>query len=87
MSKRPTRDQLNNYSLSELKTFLRKRGHIVPRNFPSAGYITRRGSKMYRWRWWSDGGFVVDVSESISNFDRWANSTESTKKFNDLFLM
>lgn len=79
--KRPTREQLGGYSLSEFKTFLKRLGHIVPRNLAHAGYITEQGVYYFRWRWWSDEGFVVDRSVPTWNFDRWGNSVEETCPF------
>lgn len=79
--KRPNREQLCGYSLSEFKQFLRKQNHKVPRNLASTGYVTLKGDRMFRWRWWSDDGFVVDRSEPLEIFDRWANSTEQTYSF------
>ena len=79
--KRPTRDQLGGYSLSEFKVFLKRLGHKVPRNLSHTGYVTQCKDRYFRWRWWGDEGFVVDRSEPSCNFDRWANSVEQTYSF------
>jgi hypothetical protein len=81
MMKRPTREQLGGYSLSEFKTLLKRLGHKVPRNLWHTGYVTQCGNHYFRWRWWSDEGFVVDRSKPIEMFDRWANSVEQSYSF------
>ena len=78
------RDQLAGYSLSEFKTYLKQLGHKVPRNLANTGYITAYQNRAYRWRWWSDEGFVVDVSGPLEEFDRWANSVEETYSFGEM---
>ena len=83
MMRRPTRNQLAGYSLSEFKTLLKRLGHKVPRDMDLSGYVTEYNNRLYRWRWWSDEGFVVDVSEPLDQFDRWANSVEEVIKFSD----
>lgn len=72
---KPTRTKLNGMSCSEFKTRLKMLGFDVPRDFFKQGSIARRGSRRYRFRWWSDE-FMCDISESDLTFDRWANSTE-----------
>ena len=78
------RDQLAGYSLSEFKTYLKQLGHKVPRNIANTGYVTEYQNRAYRWRWWSDEGFVVDVSGPLEEFDRWANSVEETYLFGEM---
>ena len=78
------RDQLAGYSLSEFKTYLKQLGHKVPRNLATTGYVTEYQNRAYRWRWWSDEGFVVDVSGPLEEFDRWANSVEETYSFGEM---
>jgi len=78
---RPTREQLGGYSLSEFKLFLKRLGHKVPRNLSHTAYVTQCGYHYYRWRWWSEEGFVVDRSVPNWDFDRWANSVEETCSF------
>jgi hypothetical protein len=78
------RDQLAGYSLSEFKTYLKKLGHKVPRTLANRGYVTEYQNRAYRWRWWSDEGFVVDVSVPLEEFDRWANSVEETYSFGEM---
>jgi hypothetical protein len=78
------RDQLAGYSLSEFKTYLKQLGHKVPRNIANTGYVTEYQNRAYRWRWWSDEGFVVDVSGPLEEFDRWANSVEETYSFEEM---
>jgi hypothetical protein len=79
---RPTRKQLNGMSPSELKTMFKLRGHRVSRDFFKYGSVSYYKGRAYRFRWWGEE-FVVDVSCQLKEFDRWANSTESTIKFND----
>lgn len=80
---KPKRHQLNGMSYSELKSILKHRGHKVPRNMWFAGYVTKYKDRLYRFRWWSEGGFVVDVSCPFDDFDRWANSVDRTISFNE----
>jgi hypothetical protein len=75
---KPPRDKLLGMSASEFKTLLKRRGFKVPRNFFKMGCISEANGRYWRWRWWADDGFVVDVSEPFSTFDRWANSTDTT---------
>ena len=75
---RPTKEQLHGFSRSELKSRLKLAGHKVPRDFYKYGCVSRFRHRFYRWRWWGEEGFVLDISCVISEFDRWANSTELT---------
>jgi len=79
--KRPTREQLDGYSLSEFKTLLKRLGHRVPRNLTHTAYVTQCGNHYFRWRWWNDEGFVVDRSVPTWDFDRWGNSVDETYSF------
>jgi len=79
--KRPTREQLEGYSLSEFKLLLKRLGHKVPRNLSHTAYVTEKGVHYFRWRWWSEEGFVVDLSVPEWDFDRWANSVDETFPF------
>ena len=81
MNKRPNRDQLNGLSLSQLRTLLKRRGHKVPRKIYYLGYVTQFRNRLYRFRWWTDKNFVVDISCPLSDFDRWANSCDETVSF------
>lgn len=81
---RPPRDKLLGMSASEFKTMLKRMGHKVPRDF-FKGCISRVGDRRFRWRWWSEEGFLVDVGEPDHLFDRWANSVYVTVKAH-LFL-
>jgi hypothetical protein len=81
--KKPKRNQLGGYSVSEFKTLLKLRGHQVPRNLYWSGYVTHYENRAYRWRYWGEDGFVVDISEPLDQFDRWSNSTEQTVGFSD----
>ncbi len=79
---KPRRKDLDGMSPSEFKTFLKKNGFHVRRDFFKTGSVATKGSRFYRLRWWDDGyndftGFVVDVSTPKSRFDRWANSVHS----------
>ena len=70
-SKHPTREQLNGYSPSEFKTFLKRNDFRIPRNFWYSS-IAIRNNRYYRFRWWNEDGFVFDESCKIPDFDRWA---------------
>jgi hypothetical protein len=80
---RPNRTNLAGLSLSELKTLLKLRGHKVDRNLYKSGYVTRYSGRAYRFRYWAEEGFVVDISCPLSEFDRWANSVEKTITFDE----
>lgn len=61
-------------SRSEFKRRLKIVGHKFTRDF----WFTQKSTccgRLYRWRW-NDG--AVDISCPVEEFDRWANSTEST---------
>lgn len=75
-AKRPRRDQLHGFSPSEFKTLLRRRGYKIGRDFFKYGCLAHKGSRAYRFRWYSDGEFFVDKSCPRSEFDRWANSVD-----------
>lgn len=90
---KPSRQDLFGYSASEFKTFLKRKGFEVPRDFYKRGSIAKRDNRLYRFRWWSHTykngnysfptSFKVDISEPVQNFDRWANSTEKTITFEE----
>lgn len=81
---RPSRDQLCGYSPSEFKPLLRKLGFKVRRDFFHC-YSIKHNGRFYRFRFFCEGGPVVDISCEIDDFDRWANSRESTISL-DAFL-
>lgn len=73
---RPPRDKLLGMSASEFKTMLKRRGFKIPRDFFKMGCVSRKNDRRFRWRWWADDGFIVDIGETDDLFDRWANSVE-----------
>ena len=79
---KPSRAQAG-MSPSELKTFIKRRGYRVHRDFFKRGSVARCRGRLYRFRWWAEQGFVVDISCSVVDFDRWANSVEDTISFQD----
>jgi hypothetical protein len=79
-----TRKKLAGYSASEFKTLLKRAGFRVPRDVKTHWVVTKK-NRRYRFRWWSDLGFEVDISEPIADFDRWANSVEQVVWFTNLF--
>lgn len=82
--RRPSRDQLWGMSPSQFKTLLKRRGHIVGRDFFKKGSVSRYKGRLFRFRWWGGvGEFFVDVSCPVVDFDRWANSTECVLTFYD----
>jgi|GEM_PF-5908152 len=81
----PKRKELSGLSRSEFKTLLKRNGHKIDRGFFSSNCISQRKNRLYRWRWWADEGFVVDISCPLNDFDRWGNSTERTVPFEDAF--
>ncbi len=82
--RRPSRDQLWGMSPSQFKTMLKRRGHRIGRDFFKIGSVSKFKGRLFRFRWWgSVGEFFVDVSCPIIDFDRWANSTDSTITFYD----
>ena len=85
---RPTRVQLNGMSPSEFKTRLKQLGFQVRRDFFHQGSVAQYRNRLYRFRWWGDcytqsTEFFVDISCPISDFDRWANSTDNTVYFSE----
>jgi len=83
---KPKRKELSGLSPSEFKTLLKRKGHHVARDFFGVWCcISQRRNRLYRWRWWADEGFVVDISCPLNDFDRWGNSTERTVPFEDAF--
>jgi hypothetical protein len=81
---KPTRDQLGGLSPSQFKTLLKRRGYIVGRDFFKRGSMAQLGNRLYRFRWWGGvGKFEIDVSCTLDDFDRWANSVDRTVTFYD----
>ena len=81
--KRPTRSQLAGMSPSEFKTFLKRLGHKLDRDFFKMGSVSHYRGRAYRFRWWStENLFPVDISCPLTEFDRWANSVDQTMNFN-----
>jgi len=70
-------------SKSQFKTLLKRKGHKIPRDMFKYGCTSTYKNRMYRWRYWADEGFVVDISCKLNEFDRWANSREKTISFNE----
>jgi hypothetical protein len=77
---RPKRELLG-MSPSEFKTLLKRRGYKVPRRFFKYG-LARKGGRIYRFRWWSAEGFLVDKGCVYKDFDRWANSVDKVIPYN-----
>ena len=77
-AKKPDRNRLWGMSPSQFKTLLKRRGFKVPRDFFKMGAIAKKGSRMYRFRYWAFPDFFVDISCRVNEFDRWANSTDRT---------
>ena len=66
---------------SSIKTWFRRTGfkpHGVPGNWRDAMKygVFKRNDRLYRVRR-NQGAWVIDVSEPLSTFDRWANSRET----------
>lgn len=80
-SKKPTREQLHGMSPSEFKTMLKRKGYSVRREFFKYGSVATKGSRMYRFRYWAFPDFFVDISCPEKEFDRWANSVDTTVNF------
>jgi len=80
------RNILAGYSKSEFKTLLKKWGYKrITRNFFTNGSVTHRDNRLVRIRWQGTVSFgpkpkdttpMVDVSCTIAEFDRWANSVD-----------
>ncbi len=78
---------LNTLSRSQLKTWLRKHGYkphgkTCWRHCWRYG-VFKKGDRLYRFR---DCGRIVDVSEPLAKFDRWANSSEYRAVPQQLFI-
>ena len=74
-------------SRSELKNWLRKHGYRPHgnncwRHCWRFG-VFRKGDRLYRFR---DCGYIVDISQPLETFDRWANSCEYRAVPQQLFL-
>jgi hypothetical protein len=81
---RPGRTKLCGFSQSEFKTFLRRNGFRVHREFFGLKCSeAERGGRRYRFRHWAEGGFLVDISCKLNDFDRWANSTDEAITFEE----
>lgn len=80
-AKKPTRDQLWGKSPSQFKTMLKRRGYKVSRDFFKFAAVAYKGGRAYRFRYWAFPDFFVDVSCSLKEFDRWANSVDKTIVF------
>ena len=78
---KPDRDRLWGMSASQFKTFLKRRGFKVDRDFLKMGATAKRGNRLYRFRYWAWPDFFVDISCPLTEFDRWANSTDRTINF------
>ncbi len=76
---KPTRTKLNGMSPSQFKTFLKRKGFKVSRDFFKTS-IAYNKNRAYRFRWWSDS-FEVDISCPLNEFDRWANSVDEVLNF------
>jgi len=77
-AKKPDRDRLWGMSPSQFKTLLKRSGFKVDRDFFKMGSIAKKGSRLYRFRYWAFPDFFVDISCPVKEFDRWANSTDRT---------
>ena len=62
-------------SASQLRSLLKYHYFQVPRNWQQLDYVAKKGNRLYRFRWWAHSGFLVDISYTLKDFDRWANST------------
>jgi hypothetical protein len=75
-------------SRSRLKTWLRKQGY-QPHGYRQCWRhcwrfgVFKKGDRLYRFR---DCGRIVDVSEPLAKFDRWANSSEYRAVPQQLFI-
>lgn len=81
---RPGREKLCGFSPSEFKTFLKRNGFRVHREFFSSKCKeAERNGRLYRFRHWAEEGFLVDISCKLNDFDRWANSTDEVVNFEE----
>jgi len=81
--KKPSRDQLSGMSASQFKTMLKRKGFKVDRDFFKLGAMAKRGNRLYRFRYWAFPDFFVDISCPLNEFDRWANSVDTTVNFDN----
>ena len=81
--KKPDRDRLWGMSASQFKTLLKRQGFKVDRDFFKMGATAQLGNRLYRFRYWAWPDFFVDISCPLSEFDRWANSTDRTINFHN----
>ena len=80
-AQKPNRDRLWGMSASHFKTFLKRLGFRVDRDFFKMGATARLGNRLYRFRYWAWPDFFVDISCPVNEFDRWANSVDRTINF------
>ncbi len=80
-TKKPDRDRLWGMSPSQFKAMLKLRGFSVDRDFFKIGAVAKKGNRLYRFRYWAYPDFFVDISCPLNEFDRWANSVDSTINF------
>ena len=80
---KPDRDRLWGMSASQFKTLLKRQGFKVDRDFFKMGATAQLGNRLYRFRYWAFPDFFVDISCPLSEFDRWANSTDRTINFHN----
>ena len=83
-AQKPDRDRLWGMSASQFKTLLKRRGFKVDRDFFKMGAMAKRGNRLYRFRYWAFPDFFVDISCPLNEFDRWANSVDTTINFSDV---
>ena len=81
IAKKPNRDRLWGMSASQFKTLLKRRGFKVDRDFLKMGATAKKGNRLYRFCYWAWPDFFVDISCPLTEFDRWANSTDRTINF------
>ena len=81
--KKPDRDRLWGMSASQFKTLLKRQGFKVDRDFFKMGATAQLGNRLYRFRYWAWPDFFVDISCPLTEFDRWANSTDRTINFHN----
>ena len=76
---RPKRNQLNGFSCSEFKNWLKRLGHKVPRDFFGMGGCMSYFNHRYYYFSWELSEFNVYVTKDVSEIDFWHYLDESIK--------
>ena len=83
---RPNRDQLNGFSCSEFKTWLKRLGHEVPRNFFGVGGCMSKFNNRYYYFSWEFSEFKVYISKDIDEIDFFDHLLRNPIPFKQFYI-